>query len=50
MMKQESSLHSPVAIEPYEHKFVYRGRHVVRSQFPLCYLGRAQFTKSREFL
>lgn len=35
MMKQESSLHSPVAIEPYEHKFVYRGRHVVRSQFPL---------------
>lgn len=34
MMKQEFSLHSPVAIERYEHKFGYRGRYVVRLQFP----------------
>lgn len=50
LMKQESSLHSPVAIEPHEHKFIYRGRHVVHSQFPLMLSLACTIHKSKEFL
>ena len=33
--KEQSTVHSPISIEPYEHRFVFKGRHVVRVQFPL---------------